>query len=86
MSFNDKLNKVKMNSKPAKQQVKPTETDGNSIGKNVKYSEDDILNAGITRDYKSAKEQKDIEAIRKERKLARRVSDRIENNKKMNGK
>ena len=62
--------------------TKVVATDGNSVGKNIKYSEDDVLNAGITRDYKSKKEERDITAIREERKMRYRIEQRMQNHKK----
>lgn len=58
------------------------ETDGNRIGKHIKYSEDDILNAGITRDYKNKIEEREIMKIREERKMLHRIKARITNHKK----
>ncbi|RFP65588.1 hypothetical protein D0N36_07780 [Hymenobacter lapidiphilus] len=84
MAFLDKLNKAISKAKTilAKQPSKVVESDGSHIGKNIKYSEDDILNAGITRDFKNKKEQRDITAIREERKMKARIEKRVSNHKK----
>ena len=43
----------------------------------VAYSEDDILNAGVTRDFKSEKEERDITRIRKDRQKKALIDARI---------
>jgi hypothetical protein len=51
----------------------------------VRYREKDVLEAGITRPYKSKKEQRDIEAIRADLKRKALIKERIAIHKKTLG-